>query len=617
MKRYFSKRQRRILAWCSGGKCERCGIEISNEFHADHIVPFSRGGPTVLRNGQALCKECNLKKGSTVINLRPWQKEVLIKSLNWLLEKREDRHFLINAAPGAGKTIAACAIAQALFDRDEIDRVIVIAPRREVVNQWAKDFQQVTGRFMARVTGSDGEVDQLGTDICATWAACQGLQDAFQALCRAQRTLVICDEHHHAAVEAAWGSSANGAFTQAKFVLVLTGTPIRSDGAESIWLAYDNAGAIQHPEEGTYTLTYGDAVDLGFCRPTTFHRHEGKFRIDLDHGESIFVTGKDDTALPKSLSRIEGLQRALRFYHLACTPQFDPDRVTPSVSGFQGTMVEWGCNKLDQLRDRMPNAGGLVICSSIEMAEYMVNLIELIDGERPTLVHSLVANPESKIAAFRNTDKRWLVSVAMVSEGVDIKRLRVLIYLPNALTELAFRQAVGRVVRSAGSEDDTRAYVVMPSMDTFERYARKVEMEMSPAHRRDKQDVLTKKCPVCDFECQPKDSECSSCGHEFPERKERFKSCDSCGALNPLHEKKCQSCGQEFGYSFSLTLEEAIRNGVIARAMDIDESDVQFAEQMSEEVRNKVFRSGDENLVRLIKVLPEESLGRLKTILDA
>ena len=69
-------------------------------------------------------------------------------------------------------------------------------------------------------------------------------------MCQASRVLVICDEHHHAAVEAAWGESADGAFAQAMFALILTGTPIRSDGAESVWLAYDDAGAINHPEEG-------------------------------------------------------------------------------------------------------------------------------------------------------------------------------------------------------------------------------------------------------------------------------------------------------------------------------------------------------------------------------
>jgi len=79
----------------------------------------------------------------------------------------------------------------------------------------------------------------------------------------------------------------------------------------------------------------------------------------------------------------------------------------------------------------------------------MVRLIERMEGEKPLLVHSQMPNPEAKIKAFRNTDKRWLVSVAMVSDGVDIKRLRVLLYLPHALTELAFRQAVGRMTTRA------------------------------------------------------------------------------------------------------------------------------------------------------------------------
>jgi superfamily II DNA or RNA helicase len=63
-----------------------------------------------------------------------------------------------------------------------------------------------------------------------------------------------------------------------------------------------------------------------------------------------------------------------------------------------------------------------------------------------------------------------IISVGMISEGVDIPRLRVLVYLPNARTELAFRQAVGRVVRTTSPDDDTRAYVVIPTLEAFENY---------------------------------------------------------------------------------------------------------------------------------------------------
>ena len=52
----------------------------------------------------------------------------------------------------------------------------------------------------------------------------------------------------------------------------------------------------------------------------------------------------------------------------------------------------------------MPNAGGLVRdrADNPLMAEYIADdLIELIEGERPFLVHSQMPNAEAKIKAFR------------------------------------------------------------------------------------------------------------------------------------------------------------------------------------------------------------------------
>lgn len=545
--------------------------------------------------------------------LRPWQSAALEKCLNWLTERREDKHFLINAAPGAGKTIAACTIAKHLIDRGEIDRVIVIAPRLEVIRQWAKDFKLVTDRFMGKVTGSD---DQIEFDVCATWAAVQSLQDAFQAVCRASRVLLICDEHHHAAVEAAWGAGASGAFTDAKFVLVLTGTPIRSDKKQSIWMAYDDEGAIDHPEDGTYTLNYGAAVDLGYCRPATFHRHEGHFTVDLEAGEQIEVSSKSPAELTPTLKRIPGLQSALNFFRLACTPQFDADNKTPRVDGYQGTMVEWATEKLSDLRHRMPNAGGLVITPSIEMAEYMVRLIERMEGETPALVHSQMQNVDGKIDAFRYTDKRWIVSVAMITEGVDIPRLRVLIYLPNALTELAFRQALGRVVRTGGPDDDTRAYVIMPSFDVLEVFARRVEEEMSPATRKDSGPPKSKKCPSCTSEAPLGAKFCDTCGYEFPQAPPRFKECSKCHGMNESRAKSCQHCGAPFGTDFVLTLEEALRTGAIVRGMDVSEEDVKEGEAIAGNLRKLILASGEERLVKVIQQLPEEVWGKLKRMMS-
>ncbi|MFO1419415.1 MAG: hypothetical protein U1F59_00340 [Candidatus Competibacteraceae bacterium] len=209
----------------------------------------------------------------------------------------------------------------------------------------------------------------------------------------------------------------------------------------------------------------------------------------------------------------------------------------------------------------------------------------------------------------------WLVSVAMVSEGVDIPRLRVLVYLPNALTELAFRQAIGRVVRTRGPDDDTRAYVVMPSFETFERYARRVEEEMPAAARADRE-PHGKRCPVCGQECALGAGTCPACGHEFPVQPPRLKPCPACGGLNPRSASACQTCGAGFGTGFTLSLDEALRAGAIVRGLDLGETEVQESETLAPYIRGRILQTGDEKLVRILRTLPEESFARLRDILE-
>jgi superfamily II DNA or RNA helicase len=52
----------------------------------------------------------------------------------------------------------------------------------------------------------------------------------------------------------------------------------------------------------------------------------------------------------------------------------------------------------------------------------------------------------------------------MVSEGVDIRRLRVIVYATNVVAELSFRQIIGRVVRvNAANGESDHGLVVLPS----------------------------------------------------------------------------------------------------------------------------------------------------------
>ncbi len=546
--------------------------------------------------------------------LRPWQQLCLEQALQWF--EALNQLFLIAAAAGAGKTNCAVAIANELIKKKIIDCVIVVAPRRTVVNQWASDFQMMTGRPMLKITGHDEDLSTMvGVDFAVTWSAIHDASPAFHKICQENNVLFISDEHHHAGKEAAWGLSADSAFGLAKHVLVLSGTPIRTDGSEAVWLNYGHRGEIDHPSSGTFTLTYGEAVDLGYCRPSTFHRHEGNFTVHFQDGDAASVNSQGVSMEGNQLERLPSLKRAINFIKLASTPIYENDG-SPSMSSYPASMLEWGIQKLDDIRLQMPKAGGLVIAPTIEMANYMADLLEMLEGVRPFVVHNQINNSDAKIEAFRSNNHRWLVSVGMVSEGVDIPRLRILVYLPYAKTELAFRQAIGRVVRNFGPNDTTRAYVVMPAFQIFDGYARNVEMEMSPKFRSEPKGPTTKLCPVCSSENELSATHCSVCDEEFPIGHARFKSCSECETPNPIHAKNCLACGESFEHEFNVNLDEALRHGAIARGMDLDESEVVLSENISQDFRNKVLNSGDEVLINIIKTIPEETYGRLLNMVD-
>jgi len=81
----------------------------------------------------------------------------------------------------------------------------------------------------------------------------------------------------------------------------------------------------------------------------------------------------------------------------------------------------------------------------------------------------------------------------MVSEGVDIPRLRVGVYGTNVLTEMYFRQVVGRFVRMQdGMPKPQRAWLYLPKDPVLAHYARQIKAErdhvledIMPAGQRD------------------------------------------------------------------------------------------------------------------------------------
>ena len=63
--RTFPDQDKRTLYEQQNGLCAICGKPFDiKEMHADHIIPWSKGGKTDLSNGQMLCTTCNLAKSN-------------------------------------------------------------------------------------------------------------------------------------------------------------------------------------------------------------------------------------------------------------------------------------------------------------------------------------------------------------------------------------------------------------------------------------------------------------------------------------------------------------------------------------------------------------------------
>jgi hypothetical protein len=139
-------------------------------------------------------------------------------------------------------------------------------------------------------------------------------------------------------------------------------------------------------------------------------------------------------------------------------------RTALDVSGeWLPTVLVQAHAQLMHLRARDPAAGGLVIAIDQEHARGIAGILEERLGVTPEVATSDDPRATERIARFGSGIAPWIVAVRMVSEGVDIPRLRVGVYATNTVTELFFRQAVGRLVRWSARLGRQGAYMFIPN----------------------------------------------------------------------------------------------------------------------------------------------------------
>jgi len=371
------------------------------------------------------------------IRLRPWQKEALerFRSKTEGVEPEGGADFLAVATPGAGKTTFALTAARHWLAERPDARLVVVAPTQHLKTQWASN---AAGFDLAlEPTWRSGEPLPADMDgIVTTYQQVASNPAALAPL--AQHGFVILDEVHHAGDDRAWGDGLRTAFSVAAARLSLSGTPFRSDTNPIPFVTYEWEEAVPDYEYG-----YGDALtDGGVVRPVHFPRIKGHMEWVGADGQFHSHDFDDD------LDRARANQRL---------------RTALSADGqWMSSVLEDAHRRLLEVRRTQPDAGGLVICIDVEHARAIAELIERRWRIRPTVATSDDPMASARIARFARSSDPWIVAVRMVSEGVDIPRLRVGVFATNTTTELFFRQALGRLVRWTRGLRTQRAWLYIP-----------------------------------------------------------------------------------------------------------------------------------------------------------
>lgn len=459
-RRRFSKRQRAILFNRVGGRCQDCSDLLRPGWQADHVIPWAHGGRTEVKNGRALCPYCNLARSDQgerqapivgEIHPRGWQADMLN---TWRASATPV--FAISVAPGAGKTLASGFVA-----KEAGQLVVVVVPSRAIRAGFIDEYAKL-GLQLEPFRGTGVRHGFHG--VVVTYQAL-GDPDTTAALIETVTGrgsfFLVADEIHHAGDATIWGTALDEVLNAASGALLMSGTPYREDKRTIVGVEYDsdNRGSFD------FVHSYEDALADGHVIPVRFPLQGGSVAYEIDGVEQIVSTvgwGELKT----------GQRRRL------LTRLFSPK------SRYLSSVISSANAELDAIRaTRMPHAAGILFTYEQQDARATATLIESLTGHKAEIVVSDDDTSHERLEEFKaggSGAARWLVTCKMVSEGVDVRRLRVAVWATLIRkSRLFFTQLVGRVQRAVKGVHDDYATVYLPDIGELSTFALSMRAEQA------------------------------------------------------------------------------------------------------------------------------------------
>ena len=143
-----------------------------------------------------------------------------------------------------------------------------------------------------------------------------------------------------------------------------------------------------------------------------------------------------------------------------------------------------------------------------------------------------VPNREAMIEQLRRGEIKVICNVGTMTTGVDAPFVSCIILARPTKSEMLYIQIIGRGLRlSEGKKDclildhsDTGLRLGLPDEIEYEDFI-DTPAEMARKEKKDKDEPLPKKCPVCQFLKRPKERVCPACGFE-PTRQSEVETVD-------------------------------------------------------------------------------------------
>lgn len=429
--------------------------------------------------------------------LRDWQTEASdAVRIEW---REEDRNPLVAGCPACGKTRFGTEMAKLGLEDYGCGVVLCVSPTVNVKENWEKYFNEM-GLIASAKVGNETLKDRfeyqesLVADknaLCITYAQLargsivdprRGVEEnLFAEMLRRHNGLLIADEPHHCDENESFGRILNLAAANARLRLALTGTPFNTSGTPlSMVPSVEDIspdGARIRRAVPTYEYSYGRAISEQVCRPIEFITVMGR-------GQVTYRSLANNT----TWQRVVDLARANRTDRL--TALLAPD------GEFMIEMLETGIKALLDIKQTDRRAAMLVAAADTKEGRAISTLLRRLIAANPhwsglsvTEVFHDTIGAHNRLDQLKSDHTDIVIAVRMISEGVDIPRLRVGVYGTNYLTRLFFTQLVGRFVRWEARLDGHQfAKLVIPAHINLLEWAREVEamiVEAAIPERRD------------------------------------------------------------------------------------------------------------------------------------